>query len=146
MSSLRESILDSYNDYTQAFQSAYLQFADDPGVDPNKNAALSFYHTPCMFISYFGINHYLQRKDLASYFQQVMHDMSKNNYLRTAFGMHHITILDSRTALVSLEITRFDVNEKQYDQYGCTYTFHRDKTGWKIAVVTTHPASAVIKE
>jgi hypothetical protein len=74
-----------------------------------------------------------------------MLDMQSKRYLRTGLGTPHLTFLGSRCALLSLEIARFDLDERQYDEYGVTYTFHRiGGDEWRIAVVTTHPKDAVI--
>ena len=146
MTDLRESVLSAYDGYTASFQSAYERFIADPGASPDPTPALPFYHAPCMFITPLGISLYPEHPDLARHFEQVMLDMQSKRYLRTGLGTPFVTFLGSRCALLSLEIARFDLDESQYDEYGVTYTFHREgESDWRIAVVTTHPKDAVIR-
>lgn len=53
--------------------------------------------------------------------------MRSKRYLRTGLGEPQITFLGRKCALLSLEIARFDVDENQYNEYGVTYTLHREK-------------------
>lgn len=147
MADLRESVLTAYDGYTTHFQSAYERFIAAPGAGPDATPALPYYHAPCLFITPLGVSLYAESSDLARHFEQVMLDMQSKRYLRTGLGEPQITFLGSRCALLSLEIARFDVDENQYDEYGVTYTLHREgKDEWRIAVVTTHPKDAVIRE
>ncbi len=147
MADRRAAVLAAYDGYTTSFQSAYERFASDPATKPDPTPALPFYHAPCLFITPLGRSLYPESTDLAAHFQQVMLDMRSKRYLRTGLGPPQITFLGSRCALLSLEIARFDVDEKQYDEYGVTYTLHREgEEDWRIAVVTTHPKDAVIRE
>ncbi len=142
---LRKSILRVYDDYTTSFQSAYERFSSDPAAAPDATAALPYYHAPCMFITPAGIALFATPEELARHFEQVMLDMRSKRYLRTGLGTPHLTPLGKWCALLSLEITRFDQDDRQYDQYGVTYTFHRDADRWRIAVVTTHPKHALTR-
>ncbi|MBJ19680.1 MAG: hypothetical protein GY910_10995 [bacterium] len=144
----RASVLAAYGGYTSSFQSAYERFANDPGAKPDPTPALPFYNAPCMFITPLGIELYPEAPDLGRYFEQVMLDMKSKRYRRTGLGPPQLTFLGSRCVLLSLEITRFDLDEKQYDEYAVTYTLHRGggEDDWRIAVVTTHPQDAVIHE
>jgi len=145
MADPRESVLAAYDGYTTSFQSAYERFASDPGANPDPTPALPFYHAPCMFITPLGLSLYPEGPDLGRHFEQVMLDMQAKRYLRTGLGTPFVTPLGSRCALLSIEIARFDLDERQYDEYGVTYTFHSQaKDDWRIAVVTTHPKDAVI--
>jgi hypothetical protein len=141
----REAILAAYDGYTEAFQSAYERFASVPGAEPDPTPALPYYHAPCLFVTPAGVALYAEPEDLARHFEEVMRDMRSNRYLRTGLGTPHVTLLGSRSALLSLEIARFDLDETKYDEYGVTYTFHRDSSAWRIAVVTTHPKAAVVR-
>jgi hypothetical protein len=71
--------------------------------------------------------------------------MQSKRYQRTGLGHPHLTPLGAHSALLSLEIARFDLDERQYDEYGVTYTLARSDQGWQIAVVNTHPKEAVIR-
>ncbi len=146
MTDLQKTILTVYKQYTSAFQSAYEVFSADSSAVPNPSGALEFYHTPCLFISPFGIELYKERQDLEANFKQVMRDMQTKRYLRTDFGPINITFLGESYALLSVAIARYDLDEQRYDQYGCTYSFHYEKDLWKIAVVTTHSRSGVLIE
>ena len=53
--------------------------------------------------------------------------MRYKRYLRTGLGEPQITFLGRKCALLSLKIARFDVDENQYNEYGVTYTLHREK-------------------
>ena len=145
MADLRASLLAAYEGYTSSFQAAYERFASDPAATPDPTPALPYYHAPCMFITPLGVRLYPEPADLRRHFERVMLDMQSKRYLRTGLGTHHSTFLGSRCALLSLEIARFDLDERQYDEYGVTYTFHRNaEDEWRIAVVTTHPKGAVL--
>jgi len=145
MTDQRASLLAAYEGYTTSFQAAYERFASDPGATPDPTPALPFYHAPCMFITPLGLVVYPEPPDLARHFEQVMLDMQSKRYSRTGLGTIHLTLLGSRCALLSVEIARFDRDERQYDEYGVTYTFYRyAEDEWRIAVVTTHPKDAVI--
>jgi hypothetical protein len=147
MADPRASLLAAYDGYTASFQGAYERFASNPGATPDPTPALPFYHTPCLFITPLGLHLYPEPPDLERHFEQVMLDMQSKRYLRTGLGTPQLTFLGSRSALLSLEITRFDLDERQYDEYGVTYSFHRRaEEEWRIAVVTTHPKDAVIRE
>jgi hypothetical protein len=143
----RESILAAYDGYTEAFQSAYERYASVPGAEPDATPALPYYHAPCLFVTPAGVAVYTEPEDLTRHFEQVMRDMRSKRYLRTGLGVPQVALLGSRSALLSLEIARFDLDETKYDEYGVTYTFHldRDPKVWRIAVVTTHPKAAVIR-
>jgi hypothetical protein len=145
MTDPRASVLAAYEGYTTSFQAAYEHFASDPEASPDPTPALPFYHAPCMFITPLGLALYPERPDLGRHFEQVMLDMQSKRYCRTGLGTPQLTFLGSRCALLSIEIARFDLDERQYDEYGVTYTFYRDpEDDWRIAVVTTHPKDAVI--
>ena len=147
MANPREAILEAYDGYTKAFQSAYERFVADPEAKPDASAAVPYYHAPCLFVTPAGVADFPTEADVGRHFGEIMLDMQSKRYLRTGLGTPHVTLLGPQTALLSLEIARFDLDEVQYDEYGVTYTLHQDRDGaWRVAVVTTHPKEGVIRE
>ncbi|MBW2423665.1 MAG: hypothetical protein JRG86_05420 [Deltaproteobacteria bacterium] len=142
---MREEILSFYDGYTRSFQAAYERFIASPEAGPDASDALPYYHAPCLFITPLGVALYPTSEALARHFAGVMLDMQSKRYQRTGLGHPHLTPLGAHSALLSLEIARFDLDERQYDEYGVTYTLARSDQGWQIAVVNTHPKEAVIR-
>jgi ketosteroid isomerase-like protein len=128
-----EAITQTFSNYIQMFQT----------LDPN--AALPYFHVPCMFIPPQGVRVLATAADVESLLIQVMEGLKARSYARSALMDLHIKQMSGSTALVSVSRVRYATDGRELERLGETYTLRKTEGGWKIAVAMIHDPDTVVR-
>ena len=112
---------------------AYLQAFET--LDPE--AALPFYHLPCMFIAPQGVFVAPDIHTARALLSQFMGQLRSQSYHRTEVAGFTVRKLSPNLASCAGTFMRFNVGGEEITRLGFTYTL-RDTGSWKIIVAALH--------
>lgn len=126
---MTESPDSAFHAYVRAFET----------LDPE--AALPFYHLPCIFIAPQGVFAAADIGALRALLSQFMGQLRSQSYSRTEVEALTVRNLSPTLASCSGSFVRFNTKGEQITRLGFTYTM-RDAGSWKIVVAIVHEPSA----
>jgi hypothetical protein len=129
----KEAIIQTFINYTQTFQTL------------NPNAALHYFHVPCMFISPQGVRVLATAADVEALLTQVMEGLKARGYARSELMDLQVKQMSGNTALVSVSRIRYATEGRELERLGETYTLRKTEGVWKIAVAMIHDPDAVLR-
>ena len=137
MNSEKETIIQTYRDYVQDFQS----------LDPK--AILPYYHAPCISISSREVRVMATLSDIEESFAGNMEILRQNKYARTDIIEIHVRKMSTGLALVSVDLERYTSDGERLGgptrTYPYTYTLRKVDDNWKIVVAMAHAPESILR-
>jgi hypothetical protein len=121
-------------DSPEAALHAYLRAFET--LDPE--AALAFYHVPCIFIAPQGVVAAPDASTVRATLAQVMGQLRAQAYRRTEVRGLEVRELASGLASCAGEFARFNAGGEEIARPGFTYIMRRSDGAWRIVVATLH--------
>ena len=127
-----EAITQAFTNYIQAFQT----------LDPD--AAVPYFHCPCMFISPQGVHVFATADDVRTLLTQIMAGLRARGYARSELLDLHVNRMSRNTALLTVSRIRYATDGRELERFGETYTLRSAEREWKIAVAMIHDPDIVL--
>jgi hypothetical protein len=64
--------------------------------------------------------------------------------MRTEWTESHIKELSETLAVADIGLVRFNADGREVERLAFTYVLHKMATGWKIALLASHPAETML--
>jgi hypothetical protein len=128
-----EAVSATFAAYAHAFQT----------LEPD--AAASYCHAPCLFISPRGVRAMVSAPEVRALLAQVMADLRARGYARSEVTSRHVQPLGQRIALLTVNRVRFRTDGTELERVGETYTFLETAGGWRIVAAAMHDFGATVQ-
>ena len=104
----------------------------------------SHYHEPVMFIGATGVTTFATRAEATSFLAQFFGRLRAMGAVRTEWTESHIKELSDTLAVADIGLVRFTADGREVERLAFAYVLHKTATGWKIAVLASHPAETML--
>jgi ketosteroid isomerase-like protein len=106
---------------------------------------VSHYHEPVTFISASGVTSFARRAEAIPHLAQFFAPLRARGAVRTEWTESHIRELSETLAVADIGLVRFTVDGREVERLAFAYLLHKTATGWKIAVLASHPADTIMR-
>jgi ketosteroid isomerase-like protein len=83
--------------------------------------------------------------EVETFYGGLLRDLKEHGYSHSKWVELHVKLLGKTVALASGIFTRYKTDGSEMATLGATYLLRKNDGDWKIAVLTPHPASDVIR-
>jgi ketosteroid isomerase-like protein len=105
---------------------------------------VSYVHEPVTFITAAGVRSFAARADVTPFLAQFFARLRAMGAVRTEWTESHIEVLSDTLAVADLGLVRFATDGREVERLAFMYLLHKTASGWKIAVLASHPAETVL--
>lgn len=104
---------------------------------------LSFFHSPYVIMAPEGVVAPSSEHEALTILRPQMDALRARGYARSDMSRATVKFLSPTTALAAVEWIRRRSNDDELERLGATYAFFKAAGGWKIVMVTVHPAATL---
>lgn len=105
---------------------------------------LSFFHSPYLIMAPEGVIAPSSESEALTLLRPQMDNLRARGYARSELNRATVKLLSSTTALAAVEWIRRKANKEELERLGATYALFKGEDGWKIVMVTVHPATTLL--
>jgi ketosteroid isomerase-like protein len=132
----------------QSDQATVLQTLREYYAASNKRdvpGMVAYFHEPVTFITAGGVNSLATRADAARVLEQFMARLKTLGAIRTDWTESHVKQLSDTLAVAGIALVRVAADGRELERVGWTYLLQKTASGWKIAVLASHPTETVLQ-
>lgn len=107
----------------------------------NVQAFLPYFHEPSLLIGPQGIIAAPTHAVLAAAFAPAIASLRARGFHRSELSVRQSKMLSATAALVTGVAKRYKADGRELERVGVTYILHKNKVGWKIAVIVLQEAN-----
>ncbi len=107
-------------------------------------AMVVHYHEPVTFIGATGVTSLMTREQAKSFVAQFFARVRSMGAVRTEWTESHVNELSDTLAVADIGLVRFAEDGREVERLAFVYVLHKTPTGWKIALLASHPAETIL--
>ena len=92
-----------------------------------------------------GVRVFATTAEVETFYDTILRDLRERGYSHSKWVELHVRLLGKTAALASGVFTRYKTDGSELATLGGTYLLRKNDSDWKVAVVTVHPPSDVIR-
>jgi ketosteroid isomerase-like protein len=123
----------TFRSYSDAFSSGDL------------SAVVKYCNNPLVVVSQQEVRVLPTAADVETFYGAVRQELVGRGYSHSKVLETHVRLLGTGVALLTYVVTRYKTDGSELMTFGGTYLFRKTDGGWKLAVLTVHPAKDVIR-
>jgi ketosteroid isomerase-like protein len=108
-------------------------------------AIVKYCSTPLVIVSQQEVRVLPTAADVETSYGTVRQGLEEQGYSHSKVLETHVRLLGTGVALLTYVVTRYKTDGSELATFGGTYLFRKTDDGWKLAVITVHPAKDVIR-
>ena len=102
------------------------------------------FNEPFMVVTAASTSSFATRLDVEEWFKPPLSQLKDRGYGRSEWAPLRVKALGSGVVIASGRAIRYKADGSELETVGATYLLRSTKDGWRIAVITLHPASMAL--
>jgi ketosteroid isomerase-like protein len=102
-------------------------------------------NVPFVVVAPQAVRTFATTAEVETFFDGIHRDLRERGYSHSKWMELHVKFLGKTVALASAVFTRYKTDGSELATLGGTYLLSKHEGNWKIAVVTVHPATDVVR-
>lgn len=123
-----------------AFMNGYI--ASFKQLDVHSTA--THFHEPLTVVAGSGVTVFATQAEVAAWYRPLFARLAEKGYGRSEWRQLQLRALGNGVVIASASAVRYQVDGSEIETVGATYLLRNTAQGWRIAVLTSHPASAAL--
>ena len=111
-------------------------------LDPHRASA--HFNEPFMFVTATNTNAFATRAEVEAWLKPGYSQLKDRGYARSYWAPLRVKALASGVVIASTRFVRYKTDGSELETLGATYLLRNTNDGWRIVVLTPHPASAAL--
>ena len=116
----------------------------DSYISLDAHRIATHFNEPCMFVTAASTNAFATRAEVQAWLTPALLRLRERGYGRSEWAPLRVKALGSGVVIASARAIRYKPDGSELETLGATYLLRSTNDGWRIAVVTLHPASMAL--
>jgi ketosteroid isomerase-like protein len=113
-------------------------------VSLDADRASTYFNEPFMFVTAANTSAFATRAEVAAWLKPGLSQLKERGYARSEWAPLRVKALGDGVVIASARAIRYKTDGTELETIGATYLVRRATDGWRIAVLTAHPASMAL--